>query len=173
MPYKRKQTRHASFAAWYEKNKKALLARRRAEYKKDPRVSNARSKLYYKKHRKKIIRRSNAKKRLLRKVAPQVLRRYRQNAHKKAPYKNAARIAERKAQRVNATPWWSNRSDVEHLYALAALMTRLLGRPYEVDHIVPLRSKKVSGLHVPANLQVLSRKENNSKSNRVWPYMPK
>lgn len=76
--------------------------------------------------------------------------------------------AERNASKVNATPQWltkSQRQDIANIYSDCALKTASTGIKHEVDHIVPLRSKLVCGLHVGWNLQVIESYKNKQKSN--------
>lgn len=56
------------------------------------------------------------------------------------------------------TPSWADKKAIEQFY-----MNRPEG--YHVDHIIPLRGKTVSGLHVLENLQYLPASENCSKRN--------
>lgn len=86
--------------------------------------------------------------------------------------RGAAKQARRRAQILRATPKWNNEFYMREAYRLAALRTKMLGFEWNVDHVVPLKSKIVCGLHVHNNLQVIPFLENMTKGNRVWPDMP-
>jgi len=83
-----------------------------------------------------------------------------------------AKTMERIARKKMAVPKWANEFFIEEAYCLAALRTKMLGHQWHVDHIVPLQSKIVCGLHVHNNLRVIPRTENLAKGNRHWPDMP-
>lgn len=80
------------------------------------------------------------------------------------PGKVTAKAARYRATKLQQTPPWSDLDLIEDIYTLAAIY-RDFGHDVEVDHIVPLQGKKVRGLHVPANLQVIPSVLNKSKSN--------
>lgn len=88
------------------------------------------------------------------------------------PHRVTAYAAKRRAAALQRTPNWLTSEEVtriEALYAEARRLTAATGVPYEVDHIIPLQGKLVSGLHVFANLQVLPMAENRSKCNSWTP----
>lgn len=90
--------------------------------------------------------------------------------------KNRAKInaqaAARRAAKVRATPKWANRAYIDLFYQVAKLERERIGQAVEVDHIVPLISDLVCGLHVEDNLQLLVAVENRRKSNTAWPDHP-
>lgn len=78
----------------------------------------------------------------------------------------------RRVFKTGATPAWADEFIISEIYSLAALRTKVTGTIWHVDHIVPLQSKIVCGLHCEKNLQVITAKENLSKNNLHWPDMP-
>ena len=78
-----------------------------------------------------------------------------------------AKCAARRAARLNATPPWCDKAAIVALYREAQRLTEETGVRHEVDHIVPLIGKAVCGLHIPQNMQILTRTENRRKHNRV------
>ena len=69
-----------------------------------------------------------------------------------------------------ATPKWltpAQKREMREIYRIAITMTKMTGEQYVVDHIVPLRSDVVCGLHVPWNLRVVTAAENSAKSNKL------
>jgi hypothetical protein len=63
-----------------------------------------------------------------------------------------------------ATPKWVDKGAIEAVYAESWVRNRA-GENVEVDHIVPISGKLVSGLHVPWNLQIISAALNRWKHN--------
>ena len=71
----------------------------------------------------------------------------------------------READLGQRVPSWADSGKIAALYAEASRM-RSDGLNVHVDHIVPLRGKKVSGLHCENNLRIIPSEENLRKSNK-------
>ena len=71
--------------------------------------------------------------------------------------------------KANRIPRWLTPDDfktIEIFYDTANHFTTVTGVKYAVDHYYPLQGKTVSGLHVPANLQVIPAALNLRKGNK-------
>jgi hypothetical protein len=83
--------------------------------------------------------------------------------------------AKRRAKVRMATPPWLTEAHYEAIKAVYKEAERLsaeTGIEYQVDHIVPLSGKTVSGLHVPWNLRAIPAHENQRRP-RVWDHNQK
>ena len=84
-------------------------------------------------------------------------------AHQESYVRNYGKIRERqnkyKGERSLRIPSWSQKELIEQFY-------KNCPEGYQVDHIVPLKGREVSGLHVLENLQYLTIEDNLRKGNK-------
>lgn len=141
------------FAEYRMNNREIMLARYRQNYRKHAEKRKAAAAAW-------------------RKANPERFKEMRRAYAAKNSHKLAAHVMQRCASKLKATPAWRNKFFIEEAYDLARRRTKAFGYKWHVDHIVPLKSKIVCGLHVENNLQVIPAFDNVSKGNRVWPNMP-
>lgn len=68
----------------------------------------------------------------------------------------------RQSDKLKRTPKWADQEKIKEIYQNCP-------EGLTVDHIIPLKGKLVSGLHVENNFQYLSVEENSSKNNKYVP----
>jgi|TARA_R110000796_G_scaffold20647_3_gene61303 hypothetical protein len=88
------------------------------------------------------------------------VKKYRKEWNKNNRGKRNALNSKRRAAKLQAAPSWANKKTIDMIYIIANICNKT------VDHIVPLQSSVVCGLHWEANLQLLTQQENSSKSNK-------
>ena len=138
----------------------------RAEYFKQYNQSEASQKAkkeYYERNKEQVIARAAA-----RPVEQRRLHREKYKAQNPELYKAFTSV--RRRRHKNATPKWitsEQKLAMRNLYLKAQELTKIAGERYVVDHIIPLISPDVCGLHVPWNLRVITQEENLKKSNKL------
>ena len=140
----------AADAAWYQRNRERKLASDKQRRLTDLEVFLERERASYLKHRASRSRRG---------------RKWRQTN----PHRVSFHAAMRRDAVAQRTPAWLTPADFTEIgryFEKAAYLQAVSGIKHHVDHVVPLRGRRVSGLNVPWNLQVLPAVENLKKSNK-------
>jgi hypothetical protein len=57
-------------------------------------------------------------------------------------------------------------NEIKSFYKECQSLNANSNKKYQVDHIIPITSDIICGLHVPWNLQILTKSENSSKKNK-------
>ncbi len=140
----------------------ALDNKRRSEKPKSE-AARAAGKRYYEKNKEAVKARANAR-------PVSEVNQYKKKYKEANPDLYKALVSVRKRRHRNATPKWITKEQklaIRNLYLQAMELTRITGERYVVDHIVPLISDEVCGLHVPWNLRVITQEENLKKSDKL------
>lgn len=128
-------------------------------------ASKAAGKRYYERNKEAVKARANAR-------PKEEVNQYRRKHKENNPEYYKSLTSVRKRRHRSATPKWitaEQKLAMRRLYLQAMELTKLTGERYVVDHIVPLISDAVCGLHVPWNLRVITQEENLRKSNKLEP----
>lgn len=101
-------------------------------------------------------------------LKPEESKRWRRLYEKTLTIKSLQRAggARRRCARINSQPAWVAQHEIAAIYKTCVEISKRTGVEHHVDHIVPLRGRKVCGLHVPWNLQVIPSVENLRKGNK-------
>lgn len=67
----------------------------------------------------------------------------------------------RRAMKKLATPKWADLEKIKEIYRQALIFGM------SVDHIIPIQSKVVCGLHWEGNLRLIDKRENSRKGNKL------
>lgn len=158
----------AAQRAWYEKNKQRVIDASRERARLDPEGEKERLSEYRRENKEKCKESSAASR------AKNPHHYYKKGVEWR--HANSLKLkvyfAKRRASKTKATPVWADDFVISEIYDLAKRRTLFTGIEHHVDHIVPLKSRLVCGLHCESNLRVIPCKENISKGNRFWPDMP-
>ena len=147
------------------KNPEKAREYERSSYASNPHSGRARSAKYRAKNTDLIAAYNTA----WRKANPEIMKECKRSWRQSNPGKVKASNAARRAALLNATPKWqteADRDEIAYIYEKASRLQEQTGLAYHVDHEIPLKGKRVCGLHVPSNLRIIPAEDNLRKSNK-------
>jgi hypothetical protein len=162
---------------WHQENKDHIKKRSKEWREANPEKSKAQKKRYREKYKEQIskkmkewIKNNPRKERVYSEKQKERIKIKKKEWKQNNKGLERAYSMKRYAKKLKATPKWlsdCHYKNIEQIYIEARNTEKLDGIPRHVDHIIPLQGKNVSGLHVPWNLQILTKKENLKKSNKI------
>lgn len=150
------------FKSYSKRNANKLKEKRLESYAKNPETYRERQRVYTKKNKGAVM----ARQALWREKNREHQINYAMDYKRKNRSKARKIESDRRARKLQAIPLWYE----ENLISIVYKKGKELG--LEVDHIVPLGSSLVCGLHCWDNLQLLDKSLNSRKNNNYWPDMP-
>jgi hypothetical protein len=144
-----------------------MITPERQAYQKAWRVKNsekiaAQKKRWYEENKESVLADQKAK----RDADPEKYRKVKRDGYARNPALHIFRARNREMGLKIRTPSWADWRKIKEIYQDAAEF-RAAGVDVHVDHVIPLRAKLVSGLHVHYNLTVKLSAWNDSKGNRI------
>lgn len=161
------------WAKYYAKNKEKVKSRAKKNYDKDPESHRKYTRDYYKKNREMVLKKTKDKyvRSTRVKIPDEVLKEKASKRMIEWQRRNPDKVAERASRRGrcsrSAIAKYYRKENL-NIYKQCLDLKKKTGEDLHVDHIIPIRGKNVSGLHVPWNLRIITAKENLVKGNRVF-----
>lgn len=94
---------------------------------------------------------------------------FRERTREKTAASRTAACKRRNDALAKATPPWADKQAIKAIYSECRDRAKQTGKKHHVDHFYPLRGELVCGLHTPANLAILTERQNIAKKNKVDP----
>lgn len=154
-------TIRARAAAWHAENGERAAKRMRDNYAGYPERYKALNRTWRNENADQI----RAQKAAKRAANPEPYRAKRRQHYAENKHMYVENAIKRKTHMQQATPAWADKEMVAKAYEACDFLNMVTGEWHEVDHVIPLKSKVVCGLHVHDNLQILTALENRKKSN--------
>ena len=99
--------------------------------------------------------------------ASQTTKAYRAKNIERVRLNDIMHSSKRRALKTQCVPSWADLNAIRSIYAECQKVTMETGIEHHVDHIIPLKGRNVTGLHVESNLRIITKSENCRKSNKL------